>query len=259
MMKNEITISELANLMNVSVHQIRYFEEKGVLLPAYIDNNQYRMYGIDQVYRLSHILLLRRLGVPVSSIKDCIDCYSPDQHRQLLHRTLEEVDAELRRLHELRQFIDKVLDEQMSFSQQSAEYEVKQRDTTYLARWLEIEPHVRLQARRLTEQADRVPNLFESDIYYLHDGSGATILYIETQKPGDLCLPGGSYLTKQALVSEEAELDRLIGQFYNDAAAQSHMLTGPLVLVEKSYLSLFSSGKLHYELQALLDPAANMV
>ena len=30
-MKSEITISELANLMNVSVHPIRYFEEKGVL------------------------------------------------------------------------------------------------------------------------------------------------------------------------------------------------------------------------------------
>ncbi|MGG4454194.1 MerR family transcriptional regulator [Brevibacillus porteri] len=37
-MKSEITISELAKLMNVSVHQIRYFEEKGVLLPAYVDN-----------------------------------------------------------------------------------------------------------------------------------------------------------------------------------------------------------------------------
>ncbi len=66
-MKSEITISELAKLMNVSVHQIRYFEEKEVLLPAYIDNNQYRMYSMDQVYQLAHILLLRRLGVSVQN------------------------------------------------------------------------------------------------------------------------------------------------------------------------------------------------
>ncbi|WP_240927487.1 MerR family transcriptional regulator [Paenibacillus thiaminolyticus] len=58
-MKSEITISELAKLMNVSVHQIRYFEEKGVLQPSFTDNNQYRMYGIEQVYELAHILLLR--------------------------------------------------------------------------------------------------------------------------------------------------------------------------------------------------------
>lgn len=53
MRENGMTISELAKLMQVSVHQIRYFEEKGVLLPAYIGDNQYRMYGIDEVYRQS--------------------------------------------------------------------------------------------------------------------------------------------------------------------------------------------------------------
>lgn len=82
-MKSEITISELAKLMNVSVHQIRYFEEKGVLEPAYTDNNQYRMYSIEQVYQLAHILLLRKLGVPVHSIKVCMTSFSFDQYRQL--------------------------------------------------------------------------------------------------------------------------------------------------------------------------------
>lgn len=75
-MKSEITISELANLMNVSVHQIRYFEEKEVLGPAYTDNNQYRMYGIEQVYQLAHILLLRKMGVSVQSIKNCMTSYT---------------------------------------------------------------------------------------------------------------------------------------------------------------------------------------
>ncbi|WP_241781647.1 MerR family transcriptional regulator [Paenibacillus sp. DMB5] len=48
-MQKEITISELARLMQVSVHQIRYFEEKELLLPAYTDSNQYRKYSIDQI------------------------------------------------------------------------------------------------------------------------------------------------------------------------------------------------------------------
>ncbi|MBP1310903.1 DNA-binding transcriptional MerR regulator [Paenibacillus sp. 1182] len=33
-MKEHITISQLAQLMNVSVHQLRYFEEKGILYPS---------------------------------------------------------------------------------------------------------------------------------------------------------------------------------------------------------------------------------
>lgn len=54
-------------MMQVSVHQIRYFEEKGVLMPSYSDDNKYRMYGIEQVYQLSEVLLLRKLGMPVQT------------------------------------------------------------------------------------------------------------------------------------------------------------------------------------------------
>lgn len=78
-MKDEITISELANLMQVSVHQIRYFEEKGVLQPAYTGENQYRMYGMDEVYRLAHILLLRKMGLSVQMIKDCLSHLTAEQ------------------------------------------------------------------------------------------------------------------------------------------------------------------------------------
>ncbi|WP_088834662.1 MerR family transcriptional regulator [Paenibacillus tyrfis] len=255
-MKSEITISELAKLMNVSVHQIRYFEEKGVLQPAYTDHNQYRMYSMDQVYQLAHILLLRKLRVPVQSIKDCMTSYSADQYRQLLQHSLREIDAELQRLQELQQFIKKVLHEQQNFSSQPNPYQIKRRDATYLARWIEMDSHTKLNAARLAEQTKRVPNLFESDIHYVYDGSSTVALYLETQAPGDLSLPGGDYLSIQSLVNEDEDLEPLIEQFYDYAAAQSHVITGPLILIEKSYLSLFSENKLHYELQALIEPTA---
>ncbi|SCW33263.1 DNA-binding transcriptional regulator, MerR family [Paenibacillus tianmuensis] len=259
-MKSEITISELAKLMNVSVHQIRYFEEKGVLQPAYTDNNQYRMYGIEQVYQLAHILLLRKLGVPVHSIKEYMTSYSADQYRQLLHHSLREVDAELQRLQELHQFITKVLNEQQSFSLHPNQYQIKRREPTYLTRWMEVDSHTKLNATRLTGQAKRVPNLFESDIHYLYDGSSdgssTVTLCLETQAPGDFSLPAGDYLSIQSLVDEE-ESEHMIKQFYDYAAAQSYVIAGPLILIEKSYLSLFSQSRLHYELQALIEPVAN--
>lgn len=88
-MKEEITISELARLMQVSVHQVRYFEEKGVLDPAYTDENQYRMYGLDQVYQLAGILLLRKLGVSVPAIKEYLASFTPVQYKSLLQSSLE--------------------------------------------------------------------------------------------------------------------------------------------------------------------------
>ncbi|OAB42135.1 MerR family transcriptional regulator [Paenibacillus glacialis] len=252
-MKSEITISELAKLMNVSVHQIRYFEEKGVLGPAYTDNNQYRMYGIGQVYQLAHILLLRKLGMSVQSINDCMTSYSADQYQQLLHHSLREVDAELLRLKELQHFIKKVLHEQQNFNSQSNHYQIKRRDTTYFERWIEMNSNTKVNAKLLAEQAKRVPNLFESDIHYVYDRSSTITLCLETQGPGDFSLPGGNYLSMQSLIHEDDELEQMIEQLYDYAAAQSYTIAGPLILVERSYLSLFSKNGLHYELQFLIE------
>lgn len=255
-MKNEITISELASLMNVSSHQIRYFEKKGVLEPAYIDNNQYRMYGIDQVYQLANILLLRKLGIPVHSIKVCMTSFSTDQYRQLIQQSLKEIEAELMRLEQLHQFVKKILYEQQDLSVQSQRYQLKYQDTTYLACWIEIDSGTKLDAKQLVKQAQCVPNLFESDIHYIYDGSSTIRLYTKTEEPSDLSLPRGNYLTMQSLINEENELEYLIEQFYDYAASESYVISGPLILIEKSYLSLFNNNKLHYELQALIGKVA---
>ncbi|WP_245237672.1 MerR family transcriptional regulator [Paenibacillus ihuae] len=253
--KSEITISELAKLMNVSVHQIRYFEEKGVLQPAYTDTNQYRKYGMDQIYELARILLLRKLEVPVQSIKECMISHSADQHLQLLHHSLQNIEAELLRLQELRQFILKVLQEQQSYSLQPGQFHIKKRKSTFLKSFIQLDSHTRLNAAVLAEQADHIPNLFESDIHYLYDGSDTVTLYLETEAPGDVALSEGEYLTRQCIIQEE-ELEHRIEQFFDYAAAQSIPLLGPLVVIERSYLSLFSPDMLHYELQALIAPVA---
>ncbi|MCG7407045.1 MerR family transcriptional regulator [Paenibacillus sp. ACRRX] len=256
-MKNEITISELAKLMNVSIHQIRYFEEKGVLLPAYTDDNQYRLYSIEQVYQLAHILLLRKLGVSVQSIKECMTTFSADQYDQLLHRSLRKIEVEIQRLQELQQFIQKVQQEQKNLKNMSTPYHIKRRDTTYFTRWMEMDIGTKLSAKQLAAQTKSLPNLFELDLHFICDGSNTVSFCLETQKPGDLCLPEGNYLVLQCSILEDDELDQAIERFYDYAAAHSYVPAGPLILIEKSYLSLFSNNELHYELQVLLDAGAH--
>jgi len=236
-MKNDITISELAKLMNVSVHQIRYFEEKGVLQPSYTDSNQYRMYGMEQVYQLAHILMLRKLGVSVQSIKECMISFSADQYRQLLHCSLRDIEVEIQRLMELQHFIHKVLLEQNNFITQSNQYQIKRRDTTYFARWMEVDFHTKPTAKRLAEQTKRIPNLFESDIHYIYDGSNIINMCLETEAlSGDFTLPEGNYLSIQSLIHEEDELEQVIEQLYDYADEKSYAIAGPLILIEKSYL-----------------------
>ncbi|ASA25808.1 MerR family transcriptional regulator [Paenibacillus donghaensis] len=247
-MKEEITISELARIMNVSVHQIRYFEEKEILHPAYTDDNSYRMYCMDQVYELAQILLLRRLGVSVPSIKQSLASFTEGQYEELLHHSLLETTAQMEKLQKHQQFISKVLQEQQNSTGQTEQYQVKQRKVVFLTRWIEMEPHTTLHARLLAEQAAHPPNLFETDIHYLYDSSNAITICLEAEQPNDFVLSAGDYLSSHFLLEHENELDQWIERFHEHAAAHSYVLAEPLILIEKSYLSLFSQGTLHYEI-----------
>ncbi|WP_339286998.1 MerR family transcriptional regulator [Paenibacillus sp. FSL R5-0486] len=115
-MSDEITISELAKLMKVSVHQIRYFEEKGVLAPAYIAENQYRMYGVDEIYRLSHILLLRKMGLSVQMIKECLSNLTTIQITSLFRQALADTEAAITQLQQTKHLYQQVAAGERSYS-----------------------------------------------------------------------------------------------------------------------------------------------
>lgn len=255
-MQKEITISELARLMQVSVHQIRYFEEKELLLPAYTDSNQYRKYSIDQIYRLSQILLLRKLGMPVQSIKKCMTEDNSEQAEQRLKQSQTEISMEIVRLQQLQQFIGKVLQEHHEFQKEEQIYQVRRRETQALREWIRLEAQMTLIAGMLAEQKSVLEGLFEADIHYLYDGSGTVILYtaVKPGEEGHRILPAGEYLSYSVQAAGEGELEQHIEKFSHHAANEYRPVSAPLILIEKSYLSLFSRDKLHYELLLCINP-----
>ncbi|MFS0868720.1 MerR family transcriptional regulator [Paenibacillus xylanilyticus] len=253
-MKKEITISELAKLMGVSVHQIRYFEEKGILFPSYIDENQYRMYSINEMYQLAHILLLRKVGLSVQVIRDWNDEGTPDDMQRLLVQSVSKMEAEIDRLDKLSGFICKVLDENERYEQEADSFRITQRDQLVLSSWFETDIETELDARMLVQQGDTLPALFEADIHYIYEGGGRVLLCTEVyDMEGDMVLPAGEYLSYQFSIHGEEGLEQRFNQFQAFADSSSLILTGPQILVEKSYLSLFTQESIHYELLARID------
>lgn len=62
------TVNKLAKLSGVSVRTLHYYDDIGLLKPAYIGDNKYRYYEEPQLLRLQQILFYRELGVPLSDI-----------------------------------------------------------------------------------------------------------------------------------------------------------------------------------------------
>jgi len=257
-LKKEITISEFAKLMGVSVHQIRYFEEKGVLFPSYIDENQYRMYGINEIYRLAHILLLRKVGLPVKAIREWSEEGTPDDMQKLLVQSVSKIEAEIDRLRSLSGFIRKVLDENERYGQENASFQVIQRNQLVLSSWFETDMESELDARMLAQQRDTLPELLEADIHYLYEGNHCVLLCTEVHDmEGDMVLPAGKYLSYCFSIQDDEELEQHFNQFQAYADGNSLFLTGPRILVEKSYLSLFTQESIYYELLACVNPYGN--
>ena len=65
----EYTINKLAKLAGVSTRTLRYYDEFGLLSPARVSSNGYRIYGQKEVDQLQQILFYRELDVPLEEIR----------------------------------------------------------------------------------------------------------------------------------------------------------------------------------------------
>ena len=66
------TVNKLAKLSGVSVRTLHYYDEIGLLKPAYCGENNYRYYEEQQLLLLQQILFYRELGFQLNDIKKII-------------------------------------------------------------------------------------------------------------------------------------------------------------------------------------------
>jgi len=68
-----LKIGEVARRTGLTVRTLRYYEEVGLLAPAYDPRSGHRVYSRDDVARLYKVSLLRQLGTPLSRIGPALD------------------------------------------------------------------------------------------------------------------------------------------------------------------------------------------
>lgn len=96
------TVKELARLTGLTPRTLRYYDSIGLLCPRRGKENDYRLYGAEEVDRLQQILLYRDMGVPLEEIKHLLDAPGFDreaalrEHLQRLRERRREVDALIR-------------------------------------------------------------------------------------------------------------------------------------------------------------------
>lgn len=70
MEKKYFKINQVANFFGINASALRYYEQYGLLQPAYIDKvNKYRYYDLDSIDRLGAILSLRQSNMDMAQIQ----------------------------------------------------------------------------------------------------------------------------------------------------------------------------------------------
>lgn len=81
----DYTIQRLARLAGVTPRTLRYYDAIGLLAPARVSSNGYRIYGVAEVDRLQEILFFRELDLPLDEIRSILQ--DPAYRREeALHR-----------------------------------------------------------------------------------------------------------------------------------------------------------------------------
>ena len=96
-----IKIGDFANLFNVSIKTVRYYESMGLLIPKYVDiYTGYRYYDEDNIYTMQDIISLKNMGFSLEEIRH----FSKDKIKDKISNYEQEILNLKSRIKVLKQF-----------------------------------------------------------------------------------------------------------------------------------------------------------
>ena len=96
-MKDYYKINEISTLYNIGKDSLRYYEEIGILKPER-DTNGYRLYSIQDIWKLNIIKDLRNLNMPTEVIKDYLDNKTLENTLDILNEEITIINKKMEQL-----------------------------------------------------------------------------------------------------------------------------------------------------------------
>lgn len=88
-----MTIGQFAHSSGLTPKALRFYDEKGLLIPHEVDQHSaYRRYATVQLRRAATIKVLRQMGMPLSQVREALD--NPDRCGELVQRHRAQLVAE---------------------------------------------------------------------------------------------------------------------------------------------------------------------
>lgn len=101
------TIGEIENLTGISIRALHHYDDIGLLKPAKVSENGYRLYDENSLLRLRDIMILKELQFSLKEIKEILDSPNYDR-KEAISKQIELLRLKYERLGEIITFADKL-------------------------------------------------------------------------------------------------------------------------------------------------------
>lgn len=156
-MKEYLTIGEMANIFNMDVQLLRYYDARGILVPAIRnESNGRRFYHFDQIYALASIRYLRKIGYSLDQIYSFVTINDTAKN---LNFMTEQANALEQYCRELMTTVD-IIQKKLAFIKQ--ELDTKKEETF----------QIRTYPKRLFLHAGDELNLFTEELFFFYPTIG---------------------------------------------------------------------------------------
>ncbi|MEX5296456.1 MerR family transcriptional regulator [Kocuria sp. CPCC 205268] len=116
-----LTVGQVAERFGVTVRTLHHYDDIGLLRPSERSPGGYRLYTEDDLLRLRHVVVYRRLGFPLERIAELLAAEDPGAVLAHLRRQRESVLARQAELAELVTAIDRALEREMTGTEPTPE------------------------------------------------------------------------------------------------------------------------------------------
>lgn len=239
-MNEYIKISQLASLMGISTHQIRYFEDKGIFNPTFIAENGYRMYGINDIYELIHILFLRELDISVKNISLLKKTDMKANYLSVLTEKKDEIETNINKLIDLKKSIEKTIKTLEEIKENKENLRFTQLDEIKYKVLNSYSHSHSLNALDILQMNKEYSNCNLLNIIQIYDETKYYVCF-EDELNFDYVLSRGTYIYKIENVESYQEAEKKITQFFKLLNRKSIKTEGPLLIQDLHQASMTSS------------------
>lgn len=211
-MRERLTVSEVAKLLDVSAYTVRYYDKEGLITSEHDSENGYRLFDFNDVYRLANVMMLRDSGLSIKAIKELIGHFSREAYKKQLEESLCTIDEQIEKLNRQRAVVKGNLD---ALNYEKNQFIIKNcpdRPLTVIGAE-RYDDRKSLKAYALDMNDKNLSKvLYKHMIYELKEEE--MLLYYESST-GDLVLQAGEYLMYHVTIKDDSEVDKAVSEFYN--------------------------------------------